>query len=179
MIFHILRYIYGIKNNRYLINRIIIGAIVVAFVGPSLFSFVANTLEEKRDVSNAIRIEQTHVLLEDLASNPITLVAGNGIGHTIDVNARFRDYTGDTYYELQILYFLNQLGVFPFLIFIVVNIVFTQKYILSSQLRIVYICYIAYAITNPYILDTYHVVVILSLVCSQYMLSNKIVIWKK
>ena len=98
----------------------------------------------------------------------------------MDVTTHFRSYVGATYYELQVLYILNQLGVIPILLFILVNILFVFKYMPDTKIKMVYAGYILYAITNPYIIDTNQVVVIITLLSAQYQLSNHLPpIWKK
>ena len=136
--------------------------------------------EEKKDESNAMRIEQAVLLLEDLSRNPMTLLGGAGLGNTVDVTTHFRSYVGATYYELQVLYVLNQLGLVSFLVFILVNILFVFKYMPDTKIKMVYAGYVLYAVTNPYIIDTNQVVVIITLLSAQYQISNHLPpIWKK
>lgn len=178
--FHSVLYFYSIRNNSMLYKRLFIGFIILLTVGGGVLSYVDTVLEEKKEESNAIRIEQATLLLEDLSKNPITLLGGTGLGNTVDVTTHFRSYVGATYYELQVLYILNQLGVIPILLFILVNILFVFKYMPDTKIKMVYAGYILYAITNPYIIDTNQVVVIITLLSAQYQISNHLPpIWKK
>ena len=178
--FHSVLYFYSIRNNSMLYKRLFIGFIILLTVGGGVLSYVDTVLEEKKEESNAIRIEQATLLLEDLSKNPITLLGGTGLGNTVDVTTHFRSYLGATYYELQVLYILNQLGVIPILLFILVNILFVFKYMPDTKIKMVYAGYILYAITNPYIIDTNQVVVIITLLSAQYQISNHLPpIWKK
>lgn len=178
--FHSVLYFYSVRNNSMLYKRLFIGFIILLTVGGGVLSYVDTILEEKKEESNAIRIEQATLLLEDLSKNPITLLGGTGLGNTVDVTTHFRSYVGATYYELQVLYILNQLGVIPILLFILVNILFIFKYMPDTKIKMVYAGYILYAITNPYIIDTNQVVVIITLLSAQYQISNHLPpIWKK
>lgn len=131
---------------------------------PFIVNFVTKTLEEKKDESNAIRIEQATVLLTDLSDNGLSFIMGRGLGNTVEIVGKFRDYRGAVYYELQSLYILNQLGVLPFLFFILWNLVLTLKYIPLPRCQMIYLCYVIYAVTNPYIFNTNQIVVIITLV---------------
>lgn len=130
-----------------------------------IYNYVKDTLEMKSEESSAIRIEQVKLLLSDLNENPFTLCLGKGLGNTIAVQTPFRDYTDNIYFELQIIYILNQIGLLFFIFYILYNIYLTIKKIKYRELIFIYLFYIIYAITNPYILDTHHIVVILVL-CS-------------
>ena len=127
----------------------------------------------KSDESSAIRIEQATLLLKDLGESPITLIMGKGMGNTLSVQTSFRDYTDNIYFELQILYILNQLGIIAFIIFSLYNIYLTITKIKYKELIFVYLFYIMYAITNPYIFDTNHIIVILTLCSISNYLTNK------
>lgn len=127
----------------------------------------------KSDESSAIRIEQATLLLKDLGESPVTLIMGKGMGNTLSVQTSFRDYTDNIYFELQILYILNQLGIIAFIIFSLYNIYLTITKIKYKELIFVYLFYIMYAITNPYIFDTNHIIVILTLCSISNYLTNK------
>ena len=176
-IFFFLFCIYSSVKTTYrsLLNKIIILSVFFIMAGPYIFNFVSKTLESKKEESNAIRIDQASVLMNDMSSNVGTLIFGTGVGHTLDVKTRFRDYTDNVYYELQSLYFLNQMGILFFLLFILINIYFAFKYIAFPKLLLLYLSYILYAITNPYILNTNQVVVIITLasLCYSYKKNNE------
>lgn len=174
VVYHIVFYFINSKNNKHLVSRIFtISCLVIVFSG-ILFSHVEGVLKEKGEESNVVRLDQTKVLLHNIKETPITFLFGQGLGNTVDVVTQYRDYREAVYYELQMLYFLNQLGVIPFLIFVLINIYFTNKYLSNSRLKLIYLFYILYAITNPYILDTNHVVVIIALLATQqYIRENE------
>lgn len=110
------------------------------------------------------RIDQYHVLLNDFSSNFPDLIFGKGFGNLIQVVTSARDYSNYIYYELQTIYFLNQMGLLVFSIFIIFNIYLAIKHIQNHMIRLIYCMYILYASTNPYIFDTNHLVVIITLV---------------
>ena len=146
--------------------------LIITFI--PIYNYVEKTLEMKSEESSAIRIEQANLLFKDLGTPPISLLIGKGIGNTLSIQTSFRDYTDNIYFELQILYILNQLGFIAFILFILYNIYLTITKIKYKELIFVYIFYLMYAITNPYIFDTHHIVVILTLCSiSNYLTSNK------
>jgi len=110
------------------------------------------------------RFDQASVLINSLSVDLPTLLFGTGIGHTLNVVTSIRDYTGQIYFELQFLYFLNQLGLIPFLLIMLVHLYFFLDRIKSFNCRLIYLIYLFYAATNPYFLDTSHVVVLILLI---------------
>lgn len=130
-------------------------------------------MESKKEVSNATRVDQATVLVEDMSDDIVGILFGKGLGHTVSRKTDFRDYTGNIYYELQTIYFMNQLGLIPFICFLCLNIYFTLKYIKYRKYIILYIAYVIYAVTNPYILNTNQVVVIITLVSLANSLKRK------
>lgn len=163
VLFHIYNFYRNINNNKQLIYSTYLLLVIVLFSFIPAYRYVKNTLETKRDESTAIRIEQTNLLINDLNDNIGTLMFGKGIGNTLKKQTHFRDYTDNVYFELQTIYILNQLGIVFFIIYMLYNIHLTFRYIKYKELIFVYLFYICYAITNPYIFDTNHIVVILIL----------------
>lgn len=131
---------------------------------PTLIVIISNVLEEKSGDSLGTRWDQFFVLMNNLNESFVTLVLGQGVGNTLSIITSFRDYTDNIYFELQSLYFLNQLGILNLLIYIGVSLVFMNMYIRYKELYIIYILYIIYAFTNPYMFDTNQVIVIMTLV---------------
>lgn len=168
VLFHLIIWIYEIIRNPAKRFRILLRmGIVFLILGGILLEFVLGTMEEKSDASSAPRIDQAIVLIGDMSRNVVTLLFGSGLGHTVDVVTEYRDYTGKTYFELQTLYFFNQLGLLGFLFFAITNVVLSFRLIKLEKLLLVYCVYLIYAATNPYIWDTNHVVVITSLLCAR------------
>lgn len=167
LLFHCLMYVRRINTKRKFLNGAIVGAAVMIILAPVIIPFIQNKLEQKKDLSNAIRVEQATLLVADMTENPVSALLGKGLGNTLQVSTSFRDYTDNIYFELQTVYFLNQMGMLPFLTFVLFNLWMIYKYIKNPKLKIVYLCYVAYAISNPYILDTTQVVVIILLVAIQ------------
>jgi len=83
--------------------------------------------------------------------------------NTINKITKYRDYTKSTYYELQIIYLLNQLGILIFILFLLTNIFISIYTIKKRILLYTYICYILYSLFNPYFLDTNNIIVIIIL----------------
>lgn len=164
IIFHIFYYVYtSSKTRKQMVRRICVLGICSIFAGGILYSFISNTMEEKSDFSNVARYDQVEVLYNDITEYPHTYLFGSGLGHTLNVITKIRDYRGAVYFEVQPMYFLNQLGIVFFVGLILLNLHLTFKYIRNKKLIFVYMMYVMYASTNPYILDTTQIVVIMSL----------------
>ena len=164
VIFHLLyAAIQKIKKKK-LLNYSIVALLLLILILPYIVSYLQNTIEQKSAESNAERLFQTEALVSDLSSSFGSLLFGRGLGNIVEIKGGFRDYSvqGD-YYELQSLYFMNQMGLIFFGLFLVFNIWVTVYKIPNVKGRIVYISYIAYGLFNPYILNTLHVVVLLVL----------------
>lgn len=145
--------------------------LIVLFFIPALI-FVENVMSKKVD-SMGTRQDQVEVLLRDMGKDHMTIWLGKGIGNTVSEKTTYRDYTGNVYFELQTFYFLNQLGIVNFIGFILLNVFLAYTKIRDPRLLFVYICYIIYAFTNPYILDTNQVIVILTLVTANKVLEDE------
>ncbi|MCH5231054.1 MAG: hypothetical protein J1F43_04590, partial [Muribaculaceae bacterium] len=149
-------------------NRFLFVLFIIIFSFPYIYTFISNTLEEKKEESNAIRMDQAEVLISDLSNSIPEFIFGKGLGHTINVKTKWRDYTDNDYFELQALYFFNQLGFIPFFIFVLFNIYLTFRYIKDKKAKELYLAYLLYSVTNPYIFSTNQVVVIITLVSISY-----------
>ncbi|MEI8597170.1 hypothetical protein P4S64_04230 [Vibrio sp. M60_M31a] len=91
----------------------------VFLLSPIFLNYIFSMVLLKTDgdtSSMGMRYDQFNVLISDLNLNYLTLLFGNGLGHTLSV-VSLRDYTEDIYYELQSVYFLNQLGFINALLF--------------------------------------------------------------
>ena len=165
IVFHVYLYIIRYLHNDRIFKKRLIGFICTGIlVGPLLYGYINKTLKYKRDYSTAIRIEQASFLLEDMSDSPFSLFIGRGLGHTINKKSSFRDYRGNVYFELQAIYFLNQLGA-VFILYVLLHYYLSIRNIRNKDLLAVYFCYIVYAFTNPYLLDTNQFIIILTL-CS-------------
>ncbi|EIQ1874097.1 O146 family O-antigen polymerase [Escherichia coli] len=138
------------------------------FISYSGIEYLVKAYELKFQGANfssmGTRFDQFNVLIDDLFENVLTALVGQGLGNIVNVQTAVRNYSDYIYYELQAVYFLNQLGVLLFLLFVIINVILTLKFIKPIELRIVYMLYILYALVNPYMLDTNHVVVAFILV---------------
>lgn len=175
IIFHFVYYMVpAFDDPRELARRLIRLSFILVIIGGVLISFIAGTMKEKNEAeSNPIRYDQTEVLWQDMSQSCLTLLFGTGLGHTLPVKTKWRDYRENTYFELQTLYFFNQLGLFGFTLLIISIIVLTLRYIKCRECLVVYSVYVTYAFTNPYIWDTSHIVVIVSLLCADEQIKLK------
>lgn len=124
-------------------------AMVIVFALYSLRSMKA-----KAEFSNAVRVEQIQVLTE---TNPII---GNGLGHSVSGGGVWRQYDGDTYFELQTLYIYNQIGIIGLGTFYLLSLIpYTgQK---NRKKLMCYITYLIYTFFNPYCFDSTHIIAVL------------------
>ena len=171
--FHVVYYF--TKNRSYIQfkNKILLSGFLAIILFPLAYIYTIKMLEMKEDVSLGTRYDQAEVLMENLSESGTVFVLGQGLGNLVKVVTPFRDYSNMKYYELQVLYFLNQMGVLNFVLFVLVNIYLAFKTIRYPQLLFVYLCYVVYAVTNPYILDTIHFIVIVSLVISSKVYESR------
>ena len=145
--------------------------LIVLFFIPGLI-FVENVMSKKVD-SMGTRQDQVEVLIRDMGQEHMTIWLGKGLGNTVSEKTAYRDYTGNVYFELQTVYFFNQLGIVNFIVFILLNLFLAYTKIRDPRLLFAYLCYILYAFTNPYILDTNQVIVILTLVMANKILEDE------
>lgn len=180
VIFHVAHYLFSsFETPTKFVRRISWAFILTMIVGGATFSYVVSEMERKADDSNATRFDQARVLYEDMSRSPQTLLLGSGLGHTVEAKTAFRDYRGNTYFELQTLYVFNQLGLLNFAIYILANVILAFRIIKIPELLLVYSVYATYAFFNPYIWDTNHIVVITSLLCAKSQLQNRLFYAKK
>ena len=163
-LFHLYFYIKSLRNKRGKIttNRLLLLLIFIISFGGIIFSYVSDTLERKSENSSPVRIEQVQVLMEDMVDSPGGPILGTGVGHIVNKRGKYRDYRDSAYFELQILYFLNQMGV-AFFIYMIILYLLAKRHIGNKNLLTVYTFYFLYAATNPYMLDTTQFVVIIVL----------------
>jgi len=145
--------------------KLIFFTLLIISISPIVYDYIKSVLEMKSDGSLSTRSDQFTWLTKSLFENGFTSLLGQGLGNTLDVTSSYRDYTGDTYFELQAIYILNQLGIIFFSLFLIYNVLIILKKWGKGNFIIyfAYLVYISYAITNPYILDTNQVVVIIVL----------------
>jgi hypothetical protein len=172
-VFHLIYYFSTVRNNKQLYQRIFYLVILLAIAIIPAFNFVQKTLETKKDESLFLRQEQIKYLSEDLLSTPFTAIIGNGLGKTLEIVTPVRDYRGSVYFEIQPLYFLDQLGILFFTLFMAYNFYMAFINYTRSPLLLIYFSYWCYAISNPYILDTNQFVLVLILNGFQKIINEK------
>jgi hypothetical protein len=170
--FLFLYYSLGLTKYQFAKRIILLSFLTISFSLP-IINYTNEQFKLKSKTSFPIRTDQIKVLIDDFEENPINLILGKGLGNTLNVETKFRDYRGNIYFELQPVYFLNQLGFLNFLLFLFLNISFAFYSIRLKETRLIYVSYILYSITNPYILDSNQVIVILTLVCLDKYLRNE------
>lgn len=171
-VFHFMLFFLQNESFRQLQLKILaLSFLIILFFIPGLI-FVENVMSKKVD-SMGTRQDQVEVLLRDIGQENTTIWLGKGLGNTVSEKTNYRDYTGNIYFELQTFYFFNQLGIVNFISFILLNLFFAYTKIRDPRLLFVYLCYILYAFTNPYILDSNQVIVILTLVMANKILEDE------
>lgn len=139
---------------KFYLYSILFGGFFVVFL-----VYVVETIHMKStgDVSSiGTRFDQASVLLSDMSGSINLLLFGNGLGHTLSIKTMSRDYTGDIYFELQFLYILNQIGFMGMTAFIYLHIKIISPVLKNIKILLIYVCYIGYAMINPYMFDSNH-----------------------
>ncbi len=173
-VFHVIYYFTQNKSTVQFKNKVLLSGLLGALILPPVLIYTMNIISMKQDVSLSTRTDQTEVLMDNMAETGATFVFGQGLGNLVKVVTSYRDYSNMNYYELQVLYFLNQMGVLNFVIYIIIHLYLAIKKIRYLSLLFVYLCYVIYAVTNPYILDTVQFIVIVSLVtASNFLYENR------
>lgn len=163
-IFIIFWYLFNDLRKRKFRNRIIIFSFVFALSIGSIMECTQDVLDRKSGYSLGTRSDQVDVLIRDVQKDISTFLLGKGLGNNVTIKTSFRDYTDNLYFEIQAMYFFNQLGLINSLIFISFLLFLAIKKIFYKDLLFIYFCYIIYGVTNPYILDTTQTTVILILI---------------
>ncbi|WP_449623168.1 hypothetical protein [Robertmurraya sp. Marseille-Q9965] len=163
-VFIVLYYILvSLRDTSLFITRFTILVLLSLVVLIPAKSYVEVELERKQEVSLSTRGDQFIVLVDDLSESGLDVLFGRGLGNTVDVKTNFRDYTGAFYYELQTLYILNQTGILYFLLFLGISTLLCIIFWRNKYVYLIYLTYLLYAITNPYLFDTTHIIVIIVL----------------
>lgn len=157
------------KKKVYFVLFMVLTGILCSFM---IINFNIDLLSAKES-SMGTRYDQFSVLINDLFSHNFTSLFGTGLGHTIDIVSGMRDYRGDIYFELQTLYIANQLGLIFFVFYFIAHLVLSLIHIKRYELLFVYVCYLIYAFSNPYVFDTNHFVVIVLLLSLRKVLDEK------
>ena len=163
-IFIIFWYLFNDLRKQKFRNRIIIFSFVFALSIGSIIECTQDVLDRKSGYSLGTRSDQVDVLIRDVQKDISTFLLGKGLGNNVTIKTSFRDYTDNLYFEIQAMYFFNQLGLINSLIFISFLLFLAIKKIFYKDLLFIYFCYIIYGVTNPYILDTTQTTVILILI---------------
>jgi len=138
-----------------------------------VFNYLMEVIEMKSEMSNKVRADQVEILISDLNENNRTIIFGKGLGNTVNIKTKWRDYSDQVYYELQSVYILNQVGCMFFIYFIIINIILAFFFIRYKILLICYGSYLFYSIFNPYFFDTNHIVVIIILLSLRKVMDEK------
>ena len=163
-IFIVFWYLFNNLHKQKFRNRIIIFSFLFTLSIGSIIEYTKEILERKSGYSLGTRSDQVDVLIRDTQKDISTFVLGKGLGNNVMIKTSFRDYTDNLYFEIQAMYFFNQLGLINSLIFISFLLFLAIKKIFYKDLLFIYFCYIIYGVTNPYILDTTQTTVILILI---------------
>ena len=149
------------KSYKNIIKFLLSFFMIGIFFGSSIADYVSHTIERKSNSPISTRMDQTNILMNDLSEKNIFL--GSGLGNTIEEVTLNRDYRGMIYYELQSLYFLNQVGFIYFIYFIFLNIFLFILKMKDKNIYLIYLSFLLYALTNPYTFDSVHIVIIIVL----------------
>lgn len=137
--------------------------LVLVLVGALVFPYLNELFILKMQVSIPTRFDQVYHLIVSLIESPITLLFGQGLGNVINVISDYRDYRTYYYFELQTIYIINQVGILYFLVFLFTKITYVIKFWNNKYIYLLYLSYVVYAFTNPYLFDTTNIVVLIVL----------------
>ncbi|WP_157077388.1 hypothetical protein [Robertmurraya korlensis] len=128
-----------------------------------MFNYLNDVIVRKSEYSIPARFDQVEVLFDDLFESPSSALFGQGLGNTLQVETEYRDYTNNTYFELQTLYILNQVGILYMILFVITKAFFVYKFWNNSKVYVLYGCYLLYALSNPYVFDTTNIIILIVL----------------
>jgi len=150
-----------------------VGIILLGFLLiPLLYGLTVKVISQK-EKSMDMRYDQIKVLADDMTKTFSETLFGTGLGNTVSVKTIRRDYTDNIYFEVQPMYILNQLGIINFSLYIFLHVIFSLNFIRHRELLLLYLCYVIYSSSNPYIFDTNHFVVIVVLVSLKRAMNEK------
>ncbi|MDR7078837.1 hypothetical protein J2Y03_003894 [Neobacillus niacini] len=150
-------------NRKRVIILVSLFSVFIIAVAIVLFPYIKEVFIRKMEYSIPTRFDQVSHLIKDLAESPITLLFGQGFGNIIYVISDYRDYRNAYYFELQTIYVLNQVGILYFAVFLITKIIFVIKFWRNKLIILIYLSYILYAFTNPYLFDTTNILVLIVL----------------
>lgn len=159
-LFFLIGYSLFFEKNK-VIKSIFVLVLIISASG-FIFNYVSDVLLRKVD-SLGTRGDQYVVLIDGLTRNIYYFIFGNGLGSTLSIRTSFRDYTDNIYFELQSVYYVYQLGILNSIIFFALMVYLALKKIYYKDLLFIYVVYVSYALSNPYFLDTNHIVLIVIL----------------
>jgi hypothetical protein len=175
-IFLIINSFINLKNNNQLYKRLLFFFVIAVLTSPIILNYVHNKIEVKNEGNSIFeRTEQIKYLTNNLTQNPVTFLLGTGLGSTLNIVSTTRDYRGATYFEIQPMYFLSQMGVVFFGLFIIYSFLIAYLNYTNKTLFLIFCCYWIYASINPYIFDTNQFVVILLLNTIQNFINDEFV----
>ena len=151
-------------KSKALINLFVISLLVVCFFLINYDSISAYWLSKFRNDTSSmgIRFQQIGHLISSCYGSAIKPLLGSGLGAYIDGEINGRVYKDQIYYEFQWLYILIQTGPIIFIILLFSHLMLLMSK--ANKVFVVYVFYILSAITNPYIFDSNHFVVIVMVI---------------
>ena len=141
-------------------GTILVVLCVAAFV---IFPYFQSLFLLKMQRSIPTRFDQVFQLINDLRETPKSFLFGQGLGNLINVITDYRDYRNYYYYELQTIYILNQVGILYFIFFLITKITFIIKFWRNKFVYLIYLSYVLYAFSNPYLFDATNIMVLIVL----------------
>ncbi|WP_061039788.1 hypothetical protein [Vibrio coralliirubri] len=139
-------------------------AISVPFIVDFIYSNILLKLVGGDSSSLGTRFDQAYALMQGLTKSYYNIFFGQGLGSKLHMVTPVRDYSSFIYYELQAIYIFYQIGIVGFFLLVVLHLYLFLYVCKNKYLILIYIMYVFYAITNPYMFDTTQVVVLIYLV---------------
>ncbi|ULT56457.1 hypothetical protein L1999_26010 [Neobacillus drentensis] len=148
-------------------TRIFLGAgavlVVLCVAAFVIYPYFQSLFLLKMQRSIPTRFDQVIHLMNDLRESTSTVLFGQGLGNLINVISDYRDYRNYYYYELQSIYILNQVGVIYFTFFLITKVTFIIRFWRNKFVYLIYLAYVLYAFSNPYLFDATNIIVLIVL----------------
>ncbi len=146
-------FIMASSNNR----NGILWVTVLSLFAVAFFIYGVKQLEMKSsglEDTNKVRIEQAQLLLD---ANPLL---GDGVGSYANGKISTRVYVDATYFELQALYIIHQIGLIGMGLFLILTF---WPLMHNKKSVLIYFVYLVYTFWNPYCFDSTHIIVLIIL----------------
>ncbi len=105
-VFILFWYLFNDLRLRRVFNKTLIVGVLGVLGSGFVFSYASDVIQKKSEGrSLPIRTDQAIVLMNNVEESSFSFVIGKGLGNTVDVQTKYKDYKDNIYFELQTIYF--------------------------------------------------------------------------